>query len=121
MGLKRHLDAFTSAVATQTHGCKVARDARELLQSVAHFSQNASECFTLPTPPNCIFSAFSQSSCCCRDMDTRKMVGLSATRMPPVSYSQDTRQDQKDEGRKSTSLGHEKMLSIVSLRRFTLI
>jgi len=61
MGLKRHLDAFTSAVATQTHGCKVARDARELLQSVAHFSQNASECFTLPTPPNCIFSAFSQS------------------------------------------------------------
>lgn len=60
-------------------------------------------------------------SCCCRDMDTRKMVGLSATRMPPVSYSQDTRQDQKDEGRKSTSLGHEKMLSIVSLRRFTLI
>jgi len=54
-------------------------------------------------------------------MDTRKMVGLSATRMPPVSYSQDTRQDQKDEGRKSTSLGHEKMLSIVSLRRFTLI
>jgi len=57
-------------------------------------------------------------SCCCRDMDTRKMVGLSATRMPPVSYSHGrTRRT-----REVTSLGNEKrMLSIVTLRRFTLI
>jgi len=37
MGLKHHQDASTSD--TQTHGCKVAQDARELLQSVAHFSR----------------------------------------------------------------------------------
>jgi len=57
-------------------------------------------------------------SCCCRDMDTRKMVGLSATRMPPVSYSHGrTRRT-----REVTSLGHEKkLLSIVTLRRLTLI